>query len=229
MAARVAQHLGQQENPRNFLLMHALGPNVAGVIGSAVVAGCSWGCWGSWPAGAWLAPVGQDHYLARVSLAGALGGDIGMVGERQVDDAPLIGRHRLQGEGRSPGPYLFRHAYRQGLERLGATLLVALDVNHDGGPGLELVVDDETNKVLEGSQGLTAAAYQDAEVFALHIEANRERYGLFTVGRLEALRRDGAVHLHQVQERLQDLAGYLLHVLFRLGSGWFGHVRFSCG
>ena len=39
MAARVAQHLGQQENRRNFLLMHAMGPNVAGVIGSAVVAG----------------------------------------------------------------------------------------------------------------------------------------------------------------------------------------------
>ena len=39
MAARVAQHLGQRENPRNFLLMHAMGPNVAGVIGSAVVAG----------------------------------------------------------------------------------------------------------------------------------------------------------------------------------------------
>jgi len=39
MAARVAQHMGQRENPRNFLLMHAMGPNVAGVVGSAVVAG----------------------------------------------------------------------------------------------------------------------------------------------------------------------------------------------
>lgn len=39
MSARVAQHIGQKENPRNFLLMHAMGPNVAGVIGSAVVAG----------------------------------------------------------------------------------------------------------------------------------------------------------------------------------------------
>ncbi|MBA7629499.1 Glutaconyl-CoA decarboxylase subunit beta [subsurface metagenome] len=39
MAARVAQHMGQKENPRNFLLMHAIGPNVAGVVGSAVVAG----------------------------------------------------------------------------------------------------------------------------------------------------------------------------------------------
>ncbi|MGI6576418.1 MAG: sodium ion-translocating decarboxylase subunit beta [bacterium] len=39
MAARVSQVVGQRENPRNFLLMHAMGPNVAGVIGSAVAAG----------------------------------------------------------------------------------------------------------------------------------------------------------------------------------------------
>ena len=39
MAARVAQKVGQAENPANFLLMHAMGPNVAGVIGSAVAAG----------------------------------------------------------------------------------------------------------------------------------------------------------------------------------------------
>ncbi len=39
MAARVSQKVGQQENPGNFLLMHAMGPNVSGVIGSAVAAG----------------------------------------------------------------------------------------------------------------------------------------------------------------------------------------------
>jgi len=39
MAARVAQKVGREENPSNFLLMHAMGPNVAGVIGSAVAAG----------------------------------------------------------------------------------------------------------------------------------------------------------------------------------------------
>ena len=39
MAARVVQKVGQEENPSNFLLMHAMGPNVSGVIGSAVVAG----------------------------------------------------------------------------------------------------------------------------------------------------------------------------------------------
>ena len=39
MAARVSQTVGQEANPSNFLLMHAMGPNVAGVIGSAIAAG----------------------------------------------------------------------------------------------------------------------------------------------------------------------------------------------
>ena len=39
MAARVSQKVGQEANPKNYLLMHAMGPNVAGVIGSAVAAG----------------------------------------------------------------------------------------------------------------------------------------------------------------------------------------------
>ncbi len=39
MAARVSQMVGQKEDPSNFLLMHAMGPNVAGVIGTAVAAG----------------------------------------------------------------------------------------------------------------------------------------------------------------------------------------------
>lgn len=39
MSARVAQKVGQEENPSNYLLMHAMGPNVSGVIGSAIVAG----------------------------------------------------------------------------------------------------------------------------------------------------------------------------------------------
>ena len=39
MAARVTNVQGQKANPSNFLLMHAMGPNVAGVIGSAIAAG----------------------------------------------------------------------------------------------------------------------------------------------------------------------------------------------
>jgi len=39
MAARVSQDMGSNEDPQNVLLMHAMGPNVAGVIGSAVAAG----------------------------------------------------------------------------------------------------------------------------------------------------------------------------------------------
>lgn len=47
MAARVSQVVGQKENPSNFLLMHAMGPNVAGVIGSAVSAGVLLSLFGS--------------------------------------------------------------------------------------------------------------------------------------------------------------------------------------
>ena len=39
MAARVVQKMGQEANPRNFLLMHAMGPNMAGAIATSVVAG----------------------------------------------------------------------------------------------------------------------------------------------------------------------------------------------
>ncbi|HPQ96745.1 MAG TPA: sodium ion-translocating decarboxylase subunit beta, partial [Thiolinea sp.] len=39
MAARVSNKVGQEANPHNHLLMHAMGPNVAGVIGSAIAAG----------------------------------------------------------------------------------------------------------------------------------------------------------------------------------------------
>jgi sodium ion-translocating decarboxylase beta subunit len=43
MSARVVQRMGQKANPRNFLLMHAMGPNMAGVIGTAVVTGILYG------------------------------------------------------------------------------------------------------------------------------------------------------------------------------------------
>jgi Na+-transporting methylmalonyl-CoA/oxaloacetate decarboxylase beta subunit len=41
-SARVVHILGQEEDPQNFLLMHAMAPNVAGVIGSAIAAGVLW-------------------------------------------------------------------------------------------------------------------------------------------------------------------------------------------
>ena len=41
-SARVVQHVGHAEDKHNFLLMHAMGPNVAGVIGSAIAAGVLW-------------------------------------------------------------------------------------------------------------------------------------------------------------------------------------------
>ena len=49
MASRVSQMVGQKENPSNFLLMHAMGPNVSGVIGSAIAAGALIAMSGAWP------------------------------------------------------------------------------------------------------------------------------------------------------------------------------------
>lgn len=46
-SARVVQMVGQQEDPNNFLLMHAMAPNVAGVIGSAIAAGVLWSALGT--------------------------------------------------------------------------------------------------------------------------------------------------------------------------------------
>ena len=53
MAARVSQKVGAEADPTNFLLMHAMGPNVAGVIGTAVAAGCLYGYFRS------LTPIGH--------------------------------------------------------------------------------------------------------------------------------------------------------------------------
>ena len=41
-SARVVQMVGQKEDPHNFLLMHAMAPNVSGVVGSAIAAGVLW-------------------------------------------------------------------------------------------------------------------------------------------------------------------------------------------
>ena len=46
MAARISEDVGREEDPSNHLLMHAMGPNVAGVIGSAIAAGCLLACFG---------------------------------------------------------------------------------------------------------------------------------------------------------------------------------------
>lgn len=46
MAARISENVGREADPNNHLLMHAMGPNVAGVIGSAVAAGFLLACFG---------------------------------------------------------------------------------------------------------------------------------------------------------------------------------------
>ena len=51
MAARISEDVGRQYDPQNHLLMHAMGPNVAGVIGSAIAAGVLLACFGQYADG----------------------------------------------------------------------------------------------------------------------------------------------------------------------------------
>ena len=62
-SARVVQMVGQQEDPQNFLLMHAMAPNVSGVIGSAVAAGVLWAVLGT------LAPEPPAESPATISVS----------------------------------------------------------------------------------------------------------------------------------------------------------------
>ena len=48
MAARISEDVGRENDPQNHLLMHAMGPNVAGVIGSAIAAGILLACFGGY-------------------------------------------------------------------------------------------------------------------------------------------------------------------------------------
>ncbi len=68
MAARVSQKVGQEADKSNFLLMHAMGPNVAGVIGSAVAAGVFLSLFGSGTEGA-----GHTAVEALKSVTASLG------------------------------------------------------------------------------------------------------------------------------------------------------------
>jgi oxaloacetate decarboxylase beta subunit len=64
-SARVVQIVGQQEDPSNFLLMHAMAPNVSGVIGSAIAAGFSGA---SWPRRSKPVLIGKLSFRARPAM-----------------------------------------------------------------------------------------------------------------------------------------------------------------
>ena len=67
MAARVSQKVGAEEDRSNFLLMHAMGPNVAGVIGSAVAAGVFISLFGDVTGGAHHAQMATE-LISKISM-----------------------------------------------------------------------------------------------------------------------------------------------------------------
>ena len=73
MAARVSQKVGAEADPTNFLLMHAMGPNVAGVIGTAVAAGTFMAIFGVIKFGSIRTSCSSERCLAAYSYGGKNG------------------------------------------------------------------------------------------------------------------------------------------------------------
>src|SRR5947199_219694 len=74
---------------------------------------------------------GLDRHAPQVPFAAALGHHLGIIAEREVDDAALVGRHRLQFDGTAATGDLARDPLGQADQRLLAATLVALDVHRD--------------------------------------------------------------------------------------------------
>ena len=141
-----------------------------------------------------------NHDLAGVADSIALGGDVGMIGQREV--SALVGRHRLQRNGSSGIGDTTGHSMSHVGQRLVAPILVAFHVNHyiDALAGLMAhdVLDHELNRI----ESLALPSYQETGVVALNLE-NRAIQGLV----VQLLERKGGVHVHHRKQRLKDFRG----------------------
>ena len=87
-----------------------------------------------------------------------------------MDDAPFVGRHRLQVDGPARAGHPLRDPFRQVGHRLVPPLLVPLDVQHQHGPVAELPAHDGLDQELQRPQGLASPADEQPRVVALDLE-----------------------------------------------------------
>lgn len=112
----------------------------------------------------------QDHFLVRSLDFDAVGFDIGIILERLVDDAAVVGVHWLQFEDVTPPTDLFG-TFACALDELLAGLPpVPADVEDDPRGGFVAAMDDAVQEVLQVAQGCSLAAYEAARVVGLHVE-----------------------------------------------------------
>ena len=148
-----------------------------------------------------------DDHLAGLALTDAFSNDIGVVGQSQMNNAPLISRHRLQGKGGAFSLDPFRHLLGKRLQGLVAALLVTFHINDNGHPGLNLLPNQKPDNILQSGQSLSPPPDKNAQVIALDIEGYRRGGTCFLSHRWRSLRLNGGGHSEQLEQLLDDISG----------------------
>ena len=125
-----------------------------------------------------------------------------MVGQGEVHDPTLGGRHRLEGYGSAGVGNAAGYAARHVFERLLAALLVAFDVYHQVGAVIDALADNVPHEELECLEGVAFAPDEQAGVVSLYLEDGASE--IFVVRLLHG---NHGVDIHEIDEGLDHLRG----------------------
>ena len=139
-----------------------------------------------------------------------------------MDDPPLAGGHGLQGNAAARGRDPLGHAVGQDPQAFGPALPVALHVDFDVGPALELATQDEADQEVKGSQGLAPAPDEQAGILAIDVEG-KDAFGPLNGGAGPFRKADECGDPHSAEQPLDGLLGQV-HDVRRL-EGPPGHVH----
>jgi hypothetical protein len=95
-----------------------------------------------------LAPFEQDNHLSSFTLTNAMGGDIGVICQSQMNDAAFVRQHRLQGYGATSESYLVCQIQSQFSQILTMPLLISSNVDRQWQPSFESPCHYEPNDIL---------------------------------------------------------------------------------
>lgn len=157
-----------------------------------------------------LLPLRRYRDLPAFTESHAFCGNLRVVRERQVDDAPLFGRHRFKADGLAARFRSLSHPVSQADERLFAALLVPLDVNGDRGSCLHLTSQYKVDRVLQRSERFPTPPDQYAKVVPGDIESYMRR--LLVLARYRP-QLHVSLDLHQRKQLLQNLLGPRSHFI----------------
>src|SRR5579884_15687 len=156
----------------------------------------------------------RDNDAAGITLTDAFGADVLTVRQGDMDDATLVGRHGLKGDGAAIIAHLLRHAQGQGAQVLFAALAIVLGINDDTHAVAGAVADDQVDQQLQRGQRLAAPPDQQAQILIDAVNIERER--------VRRAHLHGGMDIHIAQDMLQDIDGDL--DIFAARHGHFLHA-----